>query len=643
MLTGLHYRYILPLCFLAVAAMVAAGARIDALQHRQASLHALNHSAAEIVRSVDLKIDAYQNSLIAIQQFSIGADLQSEALYDFARRISEPLGGWVTSFALENEGREGLRRRFTTRLPWQATPEQLPATGSEAIIATAERAAAAADPVMSDLFFSPNAKLNIFSLVVRPGADAASPDRLALNVPASFCRELMAGQEPPLLAGLTDSSGNVVCAAPGFADAVRGAQSLSDPEFQAGLAGNDGFFVARRALGQATGWTVLAALPRAAVDPGLYFGSFALLFGAIALMGSVLAVSGFELHRQRTLRIATEFYNTMSAIPGAVLRMQRVSEGWRIIFCEGLLAKLVHGSSEAEPSLLDHITQAADSAESATMKVTDAAIGSQSYRIYAQSLAASRSQTVVVAYVLEITRLKEAETIAAIAGRLSSLGEMATSISHELSQPLHVMSMAAENGLAYLDRSDASAARRKFESIVQSAGKARDIISHMLLFARGEKSALHLAAVSVDAALTSALTLVEARLRQAGCQFIRSGLAQADVTARRIELETVFVNLFLNAIRAMETRPPHEPRLLSVSLHPGAEPGTLVIDVTDSGGGIAPDVMERLFDPFVSGSAEGGTGLGLYLVRRAILGFGGSIIAENIGKGARFRITLSRA
>jgi C4-dicarboxylate-specific signal transduction histidine kinase len=108
-----------------------------------------------------------------------------------------------------------------------------------------------------------------------------------------------------------------------------------------------------------------------------------------------------------------------------------------------------------------------------------------------------------------------------------------------------------------------------------------------------------------------------------------------------VALEQVLMNLVANARDALSHLPPDTPR--SIAIRAGRAPGgqSVLLTVSDNGGGIPPKVMERLFQPFVTTKAlERGTGLGLSICQGLIHHMGGSIAAANDEKGAVFTITL---
>ncbi|OYY75307.1 MAG: hypothetical protein B7Y61_18860 [Rhizobiales bacterium 35-66-30] len=143
--------------------------------------------------------------------------------------------------------------------------------------------------------------------------------------------------------------------------------------------------------------------------------------------------------------------------------------------------------------------------------------------------------------------------------------------------------------------------------------------------------------VPLRAAIDGALLLVGHRLTQ---QAVGIEIAIADenvrVTAERVRLEQVFVNLLQNALEALAGQADGKIRIQAEA---AAE--QVRIEVADNGPGLPPNVMEALFMPFTTTKAQG-LGLGLVISHDIVAGFGGTLAAEN-RDGARFTLTLPRA
>jgi len=223
------------------------------------------------------------------------------------------------------------------------------------------------------------------------------------------------------------------------------------------------------------------------------------------------------------------------------------------------------------------------------------------------------------------------------AAKLAVLGQMATGITHELSQPLGAIRTLSANAVAFMERGDLATAEKNLAIVGQLAEQAGGIISPLKTFAR--KSPAIPAAVDVAQAVDSALFLFDQRLRKQGVAVDRQfGPNPAIAWCDQNRLQQVLVNLVGNAIDAMAGQ---AERRLVFAIEPAAA-DRLALSVTDSGCGLPPETLARLFEPFFTTKQSGeGLGLGLAISRDILRDFGGDLLAEAApGGGARFVILL---
>jgi C4-dicarboxylate-specific signal transduction histidine kinase len=236
---------------------------------------------------------------------------------------------------------------------------------------------------------------------------------------------------------------------------------------------------------------------------------------------------------------------------------------------------------------------------------------------------------------IEAERAAMASTIAT--SRLTTLGEMATGMAHELSQPLTAMSIAAENAISAIRKDRTDAAVERLERLPQLAQRARTIIDHLRLFGRQQPALAE--AVRLDEVVAETLLLVGGTLRDANITLtidVPDNLPPAH--AGKVMLEQVLMNLLLNARDAMEAVPPTSRR---IRISAAAAGGHLELAVSDTGPGIPDTVLPRLFEPFFTTKPPGeGTGLGLSICHGILQSFGGQITARNTAEGACFSMTL---
>ena len=251
----------------------------------------------------------------------------------------------------------------------------------------------------------------------------------------------------------------------------------------------------------------------------------------------------------------------------------------------------------------------------------------------------------VVGFITDITAERALAAKVLASAKLASLGEMATGLAHELGQPAAIMGLAAGNAAAALRRAGAAAipdALRRLERIVAQAERMGVLMNQFKAFARAEP--ISLGPVDLAQALSGALVLTEAALREASIGIeiaIPDGLPP--VRGSLVPLEQVLVNLLVNARHAMAGQPESLRRQVRIAAWE-AEPGQIVLEVGDTGGGLAPEMLARAFEPFVTTKPMGeGLGLGLSVSHGLVRAMGGELTAANRDGGAVFTITLGCA
>lgn len=251
------------------------------------------------------------------------------------------------------------------------------------------------------------------------------------------------------------------------------------------------------------------------------------------------------------------------------------------------------------------------------------------------ALAALRQQARTRAAV-EQARLSALETRLAHASRVNALGEMASGLAHELTQPLTAILAQAQAGRRILDRGDTAALAPVLDDTVTQARRASAILERFRNWSRPQRAA----ASPFD--LRDALTTVQALLGpQAAAHGTRLEFElpqdPVPVMADPVEMEQVAFNLVRNAIEATEGLT--DTARVIVTLRQDTD-GT-VLEVADNGSGVPADLRPRLFTPFTT-TRTGGTGLGLALSQRLVERAGGEIALVDNGPGATFRVTLPR-
>ncbi len=255
--------------------------------------------------------------------------------------------------------------------------------------------------------------------------------------------------------------------------------------------------------------------------------------------------------------------------------------------------------------------------------------------------AAARLQATHETLTAEVARLKgelgAAREQAARSQRLAALGEMAAGIAHEVRNPLGSIRLYAR--MLQHDLADRPEPRRLAERIGQAVAGLDGVVGDVLSFARD---------LRVRAELIRADELFDCAWRAArGEGAMWTGLAVHTVAAGTTIfcdaalMQQALVNLIRNAAEAMADNPPERPRVLTLEARAtraadpagGAARLMHALVVADTGPGLAPDTMQRMFNPFFTTRAAG-TGLGLAIVHRIVDAHGGRIGVSNGGGGS---------
>jgi signal transduction histidine kinase len=235
----------------------------------------------------------------------------------------------------------------------------------------------------------------------------------------------------------------------------------------------------------------------------------------------------------------------------------------------------------------------------------------------------------------DVTDRAELEQRLVQADKLSSIGLLAAGVAHEVNTPLAVISTYAQ--MLAKQVADDSQKSLILEKIAKQTFRASEIVNSLLNFSR--TSTTSYGGVSVNKVVQETLSLLEHQFTKAGIQ-IQTDL-DPDVPlvhGNGGKLQQVFLNLFLNARDAMGAGGTLEVRSWAEGL--GAR-----VEVSDTGHGIAPENLHRVYDPFfTTKGAKKGTGLGLSVTYGIIQEHGGSIeVSNRRGGGATFRVELPLA
>jgi two-component system sensor kinase FixL len=216
---------------------------------------------------------------------------------------------------------------------------------------------------------------------------------------------------------------------------------------------------------------------------------------------------------------------------------------------------------------------------------------------------------------------------------------MASTLAHEINQPLTAIANYLKGCRRILQRMEGQDVAMLEGAVSQAADqalRAGQVIRHLREFvARGE-SERHIEGLPKLIEEASALALVGAREEGIRVSFRLDPNAPL-VLADRIQIQQVLLNLIRNAIEAMQGSPRRE---LVIATQAMPKAGLVEISVGDSGTGIEREVLERLFQPFVT-TKKHGMGVGLSICRTIVESHGGKIwIESEVGQGTTFRFTL---
>ena len=220
------------------------------------------------------------------------------------------------------------------------------------------------------------------------------------------------------------------------------------------------------------------------------------------------------------------------------------------------------------------------------------------------------------------------------AAKLATLGELSASVAHELNNPLFTISLYLKTLLAPLPPNDPQ--RAALEGMNEEVQRMSRLVANLLQSSR--RSSRQTAPLDVRDELANTLELMAFQLRQRRVKTVTDLGPVPRVDADRQQLRQVFLNLFANAADAM----PNGGALTVRTWAGAATPPEAWIEIADTGGGIPPEVLSRIWEPFFTTKPEGkGTGLGLGICRRIVEEHGGTIeLHSHPGTGTAARIML---
>ena len=259
-----------------------------------------------------------------------------------------------------------------------------------------------------------------------------------------------------------------------------------------------------------------------------------------------------------------------------------------------------------------------------------------------------------IAFVLDLSERKRAEAQAreaerryrdmlmelAHANRVATMGQLTASIAHEVKQPIAATVSNAQAALRWLERQppDLEEVRQALAHIVQDGKRAGDVVGRIRDLIK--KAPPREDRLDINEAVREVIELTRGEAAKNGVR-VRTQLANGlpRIQGDRVQLQQVMLNLIINAMEAMRGVS-DGPRELLISTGT-SDTGDVRVAVRDSGPGLTPAALERLFEPFYT-TKPGGLGLGLSICRSIIEAHGGRLWASaNVPRGAIFQFTLS--
>ena len=252
---------------------------------------------------------------------------------------------------------------------------------------------------------------------------------------------------------------------------------------------------------------------------------------------------------------------------------------------------------------------------------------------------------VVIASTTDISESVEKETQLIQASKMTTLGQMAAGIAHEINQPLNVIQVCADYFAKMIERGQAISKEDLMsmtQDIVSNIERAAGIIQHMRDFAR--QSEVTKSKVNINEPIQDVFKVLGHQLK---IHRVKLSLDLSPdipfIMADHNRLEQVFINLVTNALDAMDEKsslPDYEGAEKLLTIRSFAENGKVVVSVADTGIGMPPEVIAKLFEPFFTTKKVGkGTGLGVSISYGIVRDYDGVIdISSRVGEGTTFTL-----
>ncbi|MEI7831534.1 MAG: PAS domain S-box protein [Prolixibacteraceae bacterium] len=247
----------------------------------------------------------------------------------------------------------------------------------------------------------------------------------------------------------------------------------------------------------------------------------------------------------------------------------------------------------------------------------------------------------------DITHRKKLERQMMHNDRMSTLGEMATGIAHEINQPLNTLSILFDNMLLAASKEDSlpkSYLEKKTEKIYENIFRIKNIIDHVRVFSRSQEDTIY-SSFDLNESISNAVSMISEQFRHKLIELkvdVKEKLPPA--FGNTYQFEQVILNLLINSKDAIEEMEERNGQTFEKMIEINASQSTknLIIEVRDNGVGIKPEELEKIMLPFYTTKEAGkGTGLGLSITFGIIKEMNGEIIFQSEpGKGTKVTIKL---
>ncbi|RWH68282.1 ATP-binding protein [Mesorhizobium sp.] len=222
------------------------------------------------------------------------------------------------------------------------------------------------------------------------------------------------------------------------------------------------------------------------------------------------------------------------------------------------------------------------------------------------------------------------------ANRLATLGQVAAGVAHEINQPVATIRAYADNARVFLERKQSASAEENLGAIAALTERIGSITEELKAFARKGRTAAE--PVELRSVIEGAVVLLRSRFAgRLDALAITPPPPALKVMGNRLRLEQVLINLFQNALEALDGRDGAR-----VEVAAAEKDDDVTLTVSDNGPGIPPAILKSLFTPFNT-SKEKGLGLGLVISKDIVADYGGHIEVTSGDQGTRFTIHLSKA